>query len=280
MPNRVLKAGVNGSPRLAVCSWQAECMFFRMLTCVDDFGVMECTMDVLMCDVFKSRRRQVNDSKLLKWLVELAEHDLVSVFTARRHLFALRRKRANEIVCSTLQEGSCKCLRNRNREPKPKTVTGTGTEGETRALRNSQMPVSKETPPGGSDSGSEKRDCSDSGSRDKAALMVRDLELRNAAERIAERLRVRPPESHPEESKRRKQAVSDVLTISKAVQHCAGDTAALDTLTRLAAEVAEGALIKKPVAAWIKRVKDAGLFYKTNKGSDILGSSTGSGATG
>ncbi|MCH8851111.1 MAG: hypothetical protein IID41_00500 [Planctomycetes bacterium] len=115
-----------------------------------------------------------------------------------------------------------------------------------------------------SGSGSEKLNLSDSGSRTTAARMVRDLELHNAAEHIAKRLNVTPPESHPEESNRRKQSVADLVTISKAVHHRRGDPASIETLQRLAAEVAEGTRIRKPVAAWIKRVKNAGLFYKPN----------------
>ncbi len=138
MPNRIIKAGINGSQRLANCSWQAECVFRRMLTCVDDYGFMECTMDVLMCDVIKARRRQVKDSQLLKWLVELVMYDLVTVYTAEHKPFVAIRRwtnkpksrkpkwpgptlacktfRADEIICSTLQEGSCKCAPDRDRD--------------------------------------------------------------------------------------------------------------------------------------------------------------------
>lgn len=94
--------------------------------------------------------------------------------------------------------------------------------------------------------------------------MVEDLKLNNATERIAKLLRVTRPEDHPEESRRRKQCLADLVTISKAVGHCRVEPTAIETLERLAAEVAEGTRIKKPVAAWIKRVKDAGLFYKCN----------------
>ena len=115
---------------------------------------------------------------------------------------------------------------------------------------------------GGSGSGSEKKALSDSGSREKAAGIILGLELHNAAQHIAKRLYVTPPESHPEESNRRKQSVADLVTISKAVHHRRSDPASIETLKRLAAEVAEGTRIKKPVAAWIERVKGAGLFYK------------------
>ena len=86
--------------------------------------------------------------------------------------------------------------------------------------------------------------------------------MSNAKVHIVELLRISPPEKHPDGSKARKQASSDFVTISKAVDHCRGDPAAIETLERLAAEVAEGKLIKTPMAAWIKRLKDAGLFYK------------------
>jgi hypothetical protein len=75
-------------------------------------------------------------------------------------------------------------------------------------------------------------------------------------------LRILPPQAHPERSNRRKQAMADFVTISKAVEHCRGDPTALETVERLAAEVADGKLIKKPAAAWVKRLKVAGLFYK------------------
>ena len=121
---------------------------------------------------------------------------------------------------------------------------------------------SQPAPPGGSESGFQKKPDSDSGCSEEAARQIQALAMRNATERIAKQLRVTPPEDHPEASRRRKQSLGDLVTISKAVEHCRGDPAAIETLERLAAEVAEGKMIKKPVAAWIKRLKDADLFYK------------------
>jgi len=120
----------------------------------------------------------------------------------------------------------------------------------------------EQAPPGGSGSGSQKSPLSDSGTSGEARRQIENLSLRSTVERIAKLLRVPAPESHPEESRRRKQAVADLVTISKAVEHCRGDPTALETVERLAGEVAAGKLIKKPVAAWVQRVKDAGLFYK------------------
>ena len=122
--------------------------------------------------------------------------------------------------------------------------------------------VDESAPPGGSGSDFQKSPLSDSGSSEEARRQIENLGLRNAKVSIAERLRVAPPESHPEGSNHRKQARADFVTISKVVDHCRGDPTVLETLERLAAEVAAGKLIKKPPAAWVKRVKDAGLFYK------------------
>ena len=121
---------------------------------------------------------------------------------------------------------------------------------------------SEPAPPGDSVSGCDEQACSDSATSGEARRQIQALELRNATERIAKRLRVTRPEDHPEGSRRRKQSLADLVTIAKAVEHCRGDPAAIDTLQRLAAEVADGKLVRIPVAAWIKRVKDAGLFYK------------------
>ena len=96
--------------------------------------------------------------------------------------------------------------------------------------------------------------------RQIADLERHNAEARTAAKvRIAELLRIEPPENHAAQSKQ-KQARGDFATIDRAVEHCRGDPAAIETLEQLASEVAGGKFIKKPAAAWIKRLKDADRF--------------------
>ncbi|MCZ6651722.1 MAG: hypothetical protein O7D91_01660 [Planctomycetota bacterium] len=147
-------------------------------------------------------------------------------------------------------------------EPEPSQVKPSRDKPARRTPLHRDLVPSESSLPCVAVSGVQKKPCSDSGSSAEAARQIEDLRVSNAKVDIVELLRISPPEKHPEGSKARKQASSDFVTISKAVDHCRGDPAAIETLERLAAEVAEGKLIKKPVAAWIKRLKDANLFYK------------------
>lgn len=124
------------------------------------------------------------------------------------------------------------------------------------------QPARSSSLPGCSGSGCKKRVRSDSGGSGEADKQVERLKLHNFNIRVSELLRVESPGLNLTGSKRHKQSLADLVTIAKTVEHCRGDPTALQDVVRLAAEVADGKLIKKPMAAWIKRVKDAGLFYR------------------
>ena len=213
-----------------------------------------------------------------RWLDEHAEHRLI-VHDWAQHApdFVKKRLKYQGLECVTAPDdgktsGSRKISANLRKSP-PTEPSPTESEPSpvqsNRGQHKHRTPVRDPVVPseparsGGSASGSgfEKSRLSDSGPSGESARQIEDLRTNNAKVRIAELLRIAPPEDHPEGSRNRKQASGDYVTISKAVEHWRGDPTALKTLEQLAAEVAEGKLIKKPAAAWVKRLKDADMFY-------------------
>ena len=156
------------------------------------------------------------------------------------------------------------CLPNQTEpdQTQPNPTEANRTEPARRTPPRGEVVPGKSSLSGDSVSGVQKKPDSDSGTSGEAARQIEDLRVHNAKCRIAEALRITPPENHPEGSRNRKQASGDCVTISKAVEHWRGDPTTIETLERLASEVGSGKLINKPAAAWVKRLKDAGLFYK------------------
>lgn len=146
-------------------------------------------------------------------------------------------------------------------DPEPSPVKASRSKPARRTPLRPDVVSGDSSPPGVAVSDARNEIDSDSGSSRKAAKQVVDLDLHNAKVRIAELLDIKPPQSHATDSKR-KQARGDFATIASAVDHWRGNPDGIAELVRLASEVAAGALIKKPMAAWVTRLKKAGLFYK------------------
>ncbi len=147
-------------------------------------------------------------------------------------------------------------------ESEPSPVKTSRDKPARRTPQRRNVVRSESSLPGVAVSAVRKEPDSESGSSGEATKQIEDLRVNNAKIHIVELLRIAPPEKHPEGSKARRQASADFVTISKAVEHWRDNPEGIEELERLASEVAAGALIKKPMAAWVTRLKEAGLFYK------------------
>lgn len=147
-------------------------------------------------------------------------------------------------------------------EPEPSPVKASRSKPARRTPLRPDVVSGDSSPPSVAVSDVQEQSDSDSGPSAEAARQIEDLRVNDAKARIAELLRIAPPETHPKGTRHRKQASGDFVTIAKAVEHWCSNPEGIEELERLAAEVAAGKLIKKPMAAWIKRLKDGGLFYK------------------
>lgn len=79
MPKRSLKEEITTSERLAAVSFNAECLFYRLLVCADDFGRFDARPIIV-----RSRAMPLRDVCLTdvgQWLQELHGHDLIQIYT-------------------------------------------------------------------------------------------------------------------------------------------------------------------------------------------------------
>ncbi len=138
MPNRILKREYVYSDRLAAVPLEHEAVYVRLLTCVDDFGRMECSMTILQTKMLGARLGQVGNGQLCQMLQELIDHDIICVYKYEKRLYLSVQRffntprakhslwpdpktcahvRADEIICALNRN------RNRNRNEERKTST-------------------------------------------------------------------------------------------------------------------------------------------------------------
>ncbi len=141
-------------------------------------------------------------------------------------------------------------------EPSPTQPNPTEPDGAHRSVVPDRAVPAEPATTGSSSSDSEQRTHSGSGSAETE-------NPQDIAMRIAQTLRVVPEGAVRAGSAAQKQAKADAVTIAKVVHRCRGDPGALREIERLASEVAKGDTIRNARAAWVKRVKDARLFYET-----------------
>jgi hypothetical protein len=84
MPQRFLKPGLATSKRFAQCSWAAQALFVRLITQVDDYGRMEVDPILISRTLYpwgQHTGADVSPSDISAWLLELANHDLVELYS-------------------------------------------------------------------------------------------------------------------------------------------------------------------------------------------------------
>ena len=140
MPNRILKKEYVYSDRLASVPLEHEAVYIRLLTCVDDFGRMECSMTTLQTKALGARVGQIDNGQLCQMLQELIDHDIICVYKYEKRLYLSIQRffnkarakhslwpdpatcahvRADEIICALNRNRN----RNRNRNEERKTST-------------------------------------------------------------------------------------------------------------------------------------------------------------
>lgn len=75
MPNRIIREGVTTSESLAMVSYQAECLFYRLMVVADDFGAFDGRPVIVRAKCLPLRDSSIADVE--EWLRELAEHSLI-----------------------------------------------------------------------------------------------------------------------------------------------------------------------------------------------------------
>lgn len=75
MPTRMIREGVTTSEPLSAVSFEAECLFFRLLVVADDFGAFDGRPVIVRAKTMPLR--DVTAAQIDSWLRELAEQDLI-----------------------------------------------------------------------------------------------------------------------------------------------------------------------------------------------------------
>lgn len=75
MPNRIIREGILTSEPLALVSYQAETLFYRLLVAADDFGTFDGRAVIVRARCMSLRDVTVADVEA--WLRELSEHALI-----------------------------------------------------------------------------------------------------------------------------------------------------------------------------------------------------------
>jgi len=134
MPTRYLKPGICDSEAVDRCSPLAECLFYRLLVNVDDFGRIDARPAVIRSKCFPLKDAICNKD-VEKLLLELQANGLVLLYQSNGCAFLQMNKwdnvpRSKESKCPAPPDI---CIQvhtdvNKPRTNLPVTVTGTGTE--------------------------------------------------------------------------------------------------------------------------------------------------------
>jgi hypothetical protein len=82
MPNRILRAGILTSPRIAKLGWSEEVFYRRLHSVVDDFGRYYADEGMLRAACYPRQLNKVSDSDIGKWLRACVDAALVRVYPA------------------------------------------------------------------------------------------------------------------------------------------------------------------------------------------------------
>lgn len=80
MPNRIVRADILTSERVARLSWPAEVFYRRLMSVVDDFGRYDGRNSVLRTALYPIQVDKVTERDVGKWKAETASADLVTCY--------------------------------------------------------------------------------------------------------------------------------------------------------------------------------------------------------
>lgn len=93
MPNRILREGILSSEPVCSLSWAAEVFYRRLMSKVDDHGRFDASPKLLRSGLYPLQIDKVSDADIGKWLTQVVEAGLVSVYPAadgKRYLELLK----------------------------------------------------------------------------------------------------------------------------------------------------------------------------------------------
>lgn len=135
MPTRYLKPGICDSKNIDLLSAEAECLYYRLLVNVDDFGRLDARPLIIKAKCYPLREK-LKSSKVEKWLKELATKGLANVYTCMDEPFLQINKWDNKPRASHSKfpcfDGECIQLYT----DVPLTETGTKTVTETETAQS------------------------------------------------------------------------------------------------------------------------------------------------
>ena len=83
MPNRIIKESICASEDLNALSPGAEILFYRLIVKVDDFGTFYGNAQLVKNACFPLKTdRELKETQVEKWLVELSAAGLIIIYTA------------------------------------------------------------------------------------------------------------------------------------------------------------------------------------------------------
>ena len=80
MPNRILKESITTSESINGLSYEAECLFYRLIVNCDDYGRMDGRTAIILARCFPLRIGKIKDADLKKWLDELVRGDFIIMY--------------------------------------------------------------------------------------------------------------------------------------------------------------------------------------------------------
>ena len=83
MPNRILRDGINSSPRINALSQGAEVLYRRLLSVADDYGRFYSAPATIRGACWPTAPDRVNEAQVSAWLIELEQgkRPLIKTYT-------------------------------------------------------------------------------------------------------------------------------------------------------------------------------------------------------
>lgn len=90
MPNRILR-DYTYSEKVNALSWQAECLFIRLMTKADDFGSFHANTSLIKAALFPLRLDKIREADITRWLDELHKAGLIAFYKSESKLYVVIR---------------------------------------------------------------------------------------------------------------------------------------------------------------------------------------------
>ena len=89
MPNRIIRPGINNSPRVNALGIAEELFFRRLFAVADDYGIFELDFDRLRLDLYALKRTEITAEDLKKWWEACISVDIVSQYEVQGQTYGV-----------------------------------------------------------------------------------------------------------------------------------------------------------------------------------------------